>query len=105
MTRLVQFMHLSIKYMQHPCKGSRVFHFFLSPPVFFSSTLQSVQSSPVPFLPVITSDSSCCFITTISELSAGLLIIAIQPPNPLRVLSLLPLLPPPLVLSSSLLVL
>lgn len=35
------------------------------------------------FLPVITTKSLCCFITSISELSTGLLIIAIHPPHPL----------------------
>lgn len=88
----MQFIHLSIAYIQHPCKDSKVLHFLLFPPVFFSSILYGPP--PAPFLAIITTGTPRCFITTISELSAGLLIIAIQstpPPQPPPH----PLLPPP----------
>lgn len=49
----------------------------LLPLVLLSST-----TLPHSLSPVITTDSPRCFITTISELSAGLLIIAIQRPPP-----------------------
>lgn len=85
---LVQFIHLSIAYIQH--QDSKVLHFLLFPPVFFSSILYGPP--PAPFLAIITTGTPRCFITTISELSAGLLIIAIQSPptNPLHILSFHP---------------
>lgn len=94
---LVQFIHLSIAYIQHPCKDSKVLHFLLFPPVFFSSILYGPP--PAPFLAIITTGTPRCFITTISELSAGLLIIAIQSPPPTPSTSSPSTPPPPLSLS------
>lgn len=78
---LVQFVHLSFAYTQYIlAKTVSIlrFFFFLSS----SSFLYRTDLPHAPFFAIITTGTPCCFITMISELSAGLLVITIQTPPP-----------------------